>query len=100
ARPAIYTLSLHDALPICVVIEVSLSDDGSGRYAVKIYDNLDHARGAGEGSGEGNGGDARALAISPSDGDNVENDISLTFNFTARDRKSTRLNSSHVKISY
>ena len=45
-----------------VVIEISLSDEGSGKFAVKLHDNLDHV-------GEGN----------------TENDISLTFNYTARD---------------
>ncbi|MFP9135964.1 DUF5801 repeats-in-toxin domain-containing protein [Devosia sp. XGJD_8] len=44
-----------------VVIEISLSDDGSGQFAVKLYDNLDHAQ-----SGS-------------------EDDIVLNFNFTARD---------------
>ena len=42
-----------------VVFEVSLSDEGSGKFRIALFDKLDHASG------------------------NVENDIGLSFNFTA-----------------
>src|SRR2546429_6068265 len=57
ATTEIYTLSLHDALPICIT-----------------------SAGAGSGSGSGEGGGASLPR--------------------SRDRKSTRLNSSHGYISY
>src|SRR5690606_41851438 len=60
ATTEIYTLSLHDALPIC-------SSGGAGRTSGQVQ-GLDSGRPRGAGH--------------------------------ATDRKSTRLNSSHVKISY
>src|SRR5258705_3181947 len=68
ATTEIYTLSLHDALPICV----------------------DRRSGAERGVAEGRPCDAAAAAREPrQDGSSI-----------ARDRKSTRLNSSHLGISY
>src|SRR5438105_11092686 len=72
ATPAISTLSLHDALPICAGL--SVVDPGHG-----------HRRGARPEHPELDAGDAAGLvaAVRP-----------------AGDRKSTRLNSSHEWISY
>src|SRR5699024_12809011 len=70
AAAAIYTLSLHDALPIC--IETVLFDlDGTLINSNElIYLSFAHTM------------------------------ETYGFKFTAEDRKSTRLNSSHVSISY
>src|SRR5690606_41609406 len=76
ATTDIYTLSLHDALPISVRAGRRGGGAGSGRAAPD-------ADGAGAGGGT-------AVAVDP-DHHHVP---------VAEDRKSTRLNSSHVKISY
>src|SRR5207302_10899080 len=91
----IYTLSLHDALPISQLIEKfrqALKDDrqifvfGNGGSAA----NASHfATDLGKGSSDKLGKRFRVLSLN----DNVSW-------MTALDRKSTRLNSSHVKISY
>src|SRR5437660_10288569 len=70
ATPEIYTLSLHDALPIC-----PHTGDQAVDRAVRLRDQVVFV-------GERDGCDDR-----PED-------------LFARDRKSTRLNSSHVAISY
>src|SRR3712207_8673880 len=72
ATTEIYTLSLHDALPICSVgasVVVGAGDGSSGGTAPAIV---------GEGSGDGVGSGGKV----------------------GSDRKSTRLNSSHANISY
>src|SRR5690606_41552429 len=73
ATPYSYTLSLHDALPIY----------GHGRQSGPAQDEVRRQRGHGAGGQprrrKGPPGHLRAAAL---------------------DRKSTRLNSSHVKISY
>src|SRR2546426_4811059 len=70
ATTEIYTLSLHDALPIC----------GQPRDAALRGGPGDHLAGSQPGAGEGGGGRGRGAG--------------------GRDRKSTRLNSSHLVISY
>src|SRR3712207_9010239 len=73
ATPEIYTLSLHDALPICIHHEMGIAGAAPRQpvegktTAAAIPDELDHAG-------------QRLLA--------------------QLDRKSTRLNSSHANISY
>src|SRR5258707_10924428 len=81
ATTEIYTLSLHDALPICECYAVSLLDAGS---ETRAEFDMRH------------GGKAR-LWINGS-----EAYVPGTPKFSAdlRDRKSTRLNSSHANISY
>src|SRR5690606_41342075 len=82
ATPDIYTLSLHDALPISV-LHVDLSQ-------VRI-----RAR-------RKCGGDL-GLAVRIADGFVIQQPlgaIELVLDHAGQDRKSTRLNSSHVKISY
>src|SRR5205809_3682317 len=71
ATPEIYTLSLHDALPICEEIRFGAQRENSGRLS-------DADRG-----GEADKGRDEAAAAGP-----------------LSDRKSTRLNSSHGYISY
>src|SRR5690554_7164032 len=71
ATTEIYTLSLHDALPICFR-QVERGEDGDGGVAELV-------------------GQHRALAEPAED----EREVQLS-----GDRKSTRLNSSHVRTSY
>src|SRR5436309_14565881 len=71
ATTEIYTLSLHDALPIY------LSRERLGERALDLLDDM------------ANWGQRKYLI--------GEVDV---FKIERRDRKSTRLNSSHVKISY
>src|SRR5690606_40379520 len=82
---AIYTLSLHDALPIC---KHGGPGDQRGLIAAARVDDepIEHRRdrAARQRMGE-------QQAIEPAIAAQAE---------IARDRKSTRLNSSHVKISY
>src|SRR5699024_11955895 len=80
APAAIYTLSLHDALPISVGEQVR---QGLGALVVR------------KGGGEG---DSLHREI---EGVRVHSGTLLWFRRNSRgDRKSTRLNSSHVSISY
>src|SRR5438874_6552154 len=66
--PETYTLSLHDALPICIVQQVEASQQPIvGELALQIRQRPGSVRGG---------------------------------NRPQPDRKSTRLNSSHVEISY
>src|SRR5690606_41899137 len=80
ATSEIYTLSLHDALPIYVcaggvlVVDLVVHAPDGARGAVERVDDQVHGLGGGDLAG-------RELR-------------------EAGDRKSTRLNSSHVKISY
>src|SRR2546430_5729109 len=68
ATTEIYTLSLHDALPICTTIEVS--HEALIREWARLSDWLREAR------------------------------LDIMTQQAIRDRKSTRLNSSHSQISY
>src|SRR5690606_41694380 len=85
ASAVIYTLSLHDALPISVIAQ------DKPNLTVYTYDGFASEWGPGVPLKEG-----------------FEAECGCTINFVAadssigalRDRKSTRLNSSHVKISY
>src|SRR5690606_41726486 len=76
----VYTLSLHDALPIYLLQDVFGQQDAAGVPARKLMAlQVTRLCGAGLLCGAGR---RRLLALHPGD------------------RKSTRLNSSHVKISY
>src|SRR5690606_40355886 len=93
ATPELYTLSLHDALPILL----------AGIHAVEEGDLLARGLQAGGGLARGPGVPAQvrveadlaveAEAVHAQQGDEHAHVPRL-------DRKSTRLNSSHVKISY
>src|SRR5690606_41290935 len=88
ATPMIYTLSLHDALPI--LANYANDNVGSGVGSIiKTQAELMSARAGGLGKPGYTvrvGADGKYYAPSDIEG--------------AKDRKSTRLNSSHVKISY
>src|SRR5690606_41583863 len=77
ATSDIYTLSLHDALPISRITMNQLSV--SERQMIEIAKAVSY--------------NAKVIVLD-------EPTSSLTDNEIERDRKSTRLNSSHVKISY
>src|SRR2546426_6406619 len=81
ATTEIYTLSLHDALPI-------FSDGGVSRIR------------AGQGDHEGYYATKRLARLVHSRGDPRGRPIGINLNHRSRDRKSTRLNSSHLVISY
>src|SRR5690606_41630696 len=99
STPATSTLSLHDALPIC---HVPRDRPGQDRPC------------PGYGHHRGHHGDQRRRGPCPSPSPRlpVQGGVSemakkaliakvaRKFKFGVRDRKSTRLNSSHVKISY
>src|SRR5690606_42144325 len=83
---ALYPLSLHDALPISTTVDRAMRQ-GSVRPCVFAFIN-----------------GARGLYANHCDGgprweDAVHGDV-RSYLLTVLDRKSTRLNSSHVKISY
>src|SRR5436309_12650447 len=86
ATTEIYTLSLHDALPICL----AGADASAGAHAASantVAQNLRRTRSRAE--------SREALATAKAIANDQQNLASLD-----KDRKSTRLNSSHVKISY
>src|SRR5690606_39940482 len=76
---AIYTLSLHDALPICSSASFH-RNAGSVRSLEKIS--------------------SRSVVPNTRPPISAYSSASRVFGTTDLDRKSTRLNSSHVKISY
>src|SRR5690606_41552289 len=94
-RPEIFSLSLHDALPISVYEERLALTRRFSAYLSKsfVFDDF----GTGEADDDGlefrnaGGGQANNI-VWVADGDG--------YLLLATDRKSTRLNSSHVKISY
>src|SRR5690606_42020403 len=74
----IYTLSLHDALPILAALMADFQEQiGTVVFGQGMQFQLEHSSGSQVGQ----------VALSPS-------------YIRRQDRKSTRLNSSHVKISY
>src|SRR5207302_9016818 len=83
----IYTLSLHDALPISAALTACVS--GAGCLTSKPAENM-----RGEPVISMGRGSARAPAIT------IVMYLSISTVKAFTDRKSTRLNSSHVKISY
>src|SRR5207253_8409063 len=97
SQPAIYTLSLHDALPICAAVAPSF---GAGTMN-EVYRNLTLVRAQAT--------VAAARAFSGVDHRGLEGHLrEIVMRDLLRpllppnigDRKSTRLNSSHVAISY
>src|SRR5689334_24138917 len=85
ATTEIYTLSLHDALPICGSITSGISTIGSSALYAPIYNRLANYGG----SQPMGGNEFPADYYPPSSGGQG-----------LGDRKSTRLNSSHSSISY
>src|SRR5690606_39897797 len=86
----IYTLSLHDALPI---FERQLGSDGEG-LAGEVIEPLPGAHLAVAWVGVAHLGEAGENQ------DLVAGILAVAIKIVIQDRKSTRLNSSHVKISY
>src|SRR5207302_8537807 len=91
--PPTYTLSLHDALPICPGVSASGAPSGSAVFVIRASTTA--------------GLVTPWLMISAATpatcGDAIEvpsNADSAYRSKRGEDRKSTRLNSSHVKISY
>src|SRR5699024_12584412 len=82
ATSAIYTLSLHDALPILIGIQIGLLSETTGA-PLDSFHLLGHSLGA------------HVLAYAGKRLNGALGRIS-----GLEDRKSTRLNSSHVSISY
>src|SRR5690606_42046582 len=81
---AIYTLSLHDALPICVVrIRKGRIEEPAVLRASVVHRSPELVR--------------RPVA---DPGVGIGRQVQREDDAERRDRKSTRLNSSHVKISY
>src|SRR5207302_8850123 len=98
ASPAIYTLSLHDALPIFLVV---VDGDGDLDRRLATGDPLIGMTGRGGAVAISNHR-KRAVGIElrvvePRRGDRR---LCRVAAIVRGDRKSTRLNSSHVKISY
>src|SRR5690606_41831033 len=97
APAELYTLSLHDALPISAGFggagdadPAPVSGSRAERYQVLLH--VEHATLA-EGGGEPGRSELE-------DGTRVSAETARRLSCDAGDRKSTRLNSSHVKISY
>src|SRR5690606_39326479 len=88
-----YTLSLHDALPICVTVKNSLIADGCTIGEGTVIENSS----IGLRCRIGRNVTIRNSVIMGADQYESMDDMA---NNHRRDRKSTRLNSSHVKISY
>src|SRR5438477_7349291 len=89
AHTSIYTLSLHDALPICHLALLHRFEQGGlrpGRGSIDLVDQDD--------VGEDGAGDEAERT-----GDLVEHADTREVG-GEEDRKSTRLNSSHMSISY
>src|SRR5437868_13513391 len=79
-----YPLSLHDALPICLVA-FGTQDRDEAEHGIRLVVDHQHAQPPRDGLRAGRAGSGE---ISSGHGGNLT------------DRKSTRLNSSHVSISY
>src|SRR5690606_41952413 len=95
ATTAIYTLSLHDALPISRVLPscraLGAGDGGAGFPLVQAHRDGGVDEGALDCAGVFELGALERLAGGPEQ---------APVPLSGVDRKSTRLNSSHVKISY
>src|SRR5690606_40386986 len=95
ASPLVYTLSLHDALPISTSSVAAAFERGSF-LAVRLWQYVPNRR---QGRRLGRGAQRaprNRLAVR-----GLPRGLrSSARPLSARDRKSTRLNSSHVKISY
>src|SRR5207249_11874423 len=88
--PDIYTLSLHDALPI--LINLSLS---GAAYSKTMCDAVTYAISHGSVVVAAAGNDSTSIQEYPAACPGA-----IGVGATDQDRKSTRLNSSHVSISY
>src|SRR5690606_40204872 len=87
---AIYSLSLHDALPISTDSVDFVDEDDARRVLLGLLEHVAHAARA--------DADEHFDEVRPRDRE--ERHIGFAGDGAGEDRKSTRLNSSHVKISY
>src|SRR5690606_41825620 len=92
ATPAIYTLSLHDALPIC-----NVALDKSWGAPTVTKDGVSVAKEIELDEKVANLGVQMVKEVASRTNDDTGDGTTTA---TVQDRKSTRLNSSHVKISY
>src|SRR3712207_8032289 len=82
ATTEIYTLSLHDALPICLLVtEVLIHHLDTLRFLLGEMEVV-------------------TARLQRSNRDIIAEDVASIVLITREDRKSTRLNSSHANISY
>src|SRR5690606_41495366 len=98
--PHISTLSLHDALPIYLR---QRSTNGYASTHVNVSDAAIAALPAGVTGARpyrSNIGSATNLVGDTGDNWYDDDSVNLRLSYSPSDRKSTRLNSSHVKISY
>src|SRR5699024_12556309 len=98
ATTVIYTLSLHDALPILVSKRLKYSKTSQGGFSMTIKTDLGYI----EITSEVMAGIAGYAASScfGVKGMTIRSMSDGLAHLLGRDRKSTRLNSSHVSISY
>src|SRR5690606_41915473 len=92
---ALYTLSLHDALPICTVVAALM--EGTRPLLVEVQALVGPAPFGGTPRRQVAGIDYQRAAIVLAV---LERRCGFSLHAADVDRKSTRLNSSHVKISY
>src|SRR5690606_40928352 len=88
ATSTIYSLSLHDALPICAFVAIYKT---MNKEIIKTEIQYKAVRSSGAG-----GQNVNKVATKVQ----LQFCIESSKGLTVEDRKSTRLNSSHVKISY
>src|SRR5690606_41577652 len=91
ASTVLYPLSLHDARPIL------LEDRAGGRLAAALQEAVDQPR-RGLGVVDGDGEPGAVAQVEPDGGARAHDHRRAAAEL--QDRKSTRLNSSHVKTSY
>src|SRR5690606_41422944 len=98
ATPDLYTLSLHDALPICQhVIQVAQAVQADVQHGDLRAQARRHLRCVG--ADDAAADDDHVVGLNA--GHAAQQDTAaLSRALKVLDRKSTRLNSSHVKISY
>src|SRR5689334_23875650 len=82
APPALYTLSLHDALPILRLSPLVANLPEVPKEALRLSESAGHA----------------AQLFATSDIEEIQDNVASPW--SGADRKSTRLNSSHSSISY
>src|SRR5690606_41433263 len=98
ASTAIYTLSLHDALPICG--EVIIFEIQAQLHLGLVLTVSQHSHGLLRLRQYGMHTYGRSKAVLAQRRSRHQQTQYLLHVIALRDRKSTRLNSSHVKISY
>src|SRR5690606_41355865 len=96
ARADIYTLSLHDALPISITFESNPNAELKGKVSEsgKLLDKYSELFQQQEKYYENKVTFKQKIKLKD------PKETTIKFSAETQDRKSTRLNSSHVKISY